>query len=133
MHSDTPLAALKAEFFKALAHPLRVRALEKMTDPVHAGHNVSVGELAELLGVEIAQVSQQLAVLRRANVVTTRREGNTIYYSVRDSRVTELLEVARQILLANLQDSQTLLVSLEEEESAATGPVATVATRARRQ
>ena len=124
MTTEIPLAALKAEFFKALAHPLRVRALEKMTDPAHAGQNVSVGELAELLGVEIAQVSQQLAVLRRANVVTTRRDGNTIYYSVRDPRVTELLDVARQILLANLQDSQTLLVSLEEEGATAAGSTA---------
>lgn len=118
MPTEIPIAALKAEFFKALAHPLRVRALETLTDPAHVGQNVSVGELAELLGVEIAQVSQQLAVLRRANVVTTRREGNTIYYSVRDQRMTELLTVARQILLANLQDSQTLLASLEEEGSA---------------
>lgn len=115
MTSEIPIAELKAELFKALAHPLRVRALEKLTDPAHEGQNVSVGELAELLGVEIAQVSQQLAVLRRANVVTTRREGNTIFYSVRDVRVTELLAVARSILLASLQDSQILLASLEEK------------------
>ena len=126
MTTELPIAALKAELFKALAHPLRVRALEKLTDPAHAGHNVSVGELADLLGVDIAQVSQQLAVLRRANVVTTRREGNTIYYAVRDPRMTDLLAVARQLLLASLQDSQSLLASLEEEGS--TVPGATAAT-----
>lgn len=120
MTKDIPIAALKADFFKSLAHPLRVRALEKLTDSAHLGESVSVGELAELLGVEIAQVSQQLAVLRRANVVTTRREGNTIYYSVRDSRMTDLLSVARQILLVHLQDSQSLLASLEEEGTTAT-------------
>lgn len=125
--TELPIAALKAEFFKSLAHPLRVRALETLTDSTHNGQNVSVGELAELLGVEIAQVSQQLAVLRRANVVTTRREGNTIYYSVRDHRMSDLLAIARQILLASLQDSQTLLVSLEEE-----GSTATVASAAQR-
>lgn len=124
MTTELPIATLKAELFKALAHPLRVRALEKLTDQSHSGQSVSVGELAELLDVEISQVSQQLAVLRRANVVMTRREGNTIYYSVRDPRLTDLLDVARQLLLASLQDSQTLLVSLEEEGSTATGATA---------
>lgn len=119
MTTELPIAELKADLFKALAHPLRIRALETLTDSTHNGHNVSVGELAELLGVDITQVSQQLAVLRRASVVTTRREGNTIYYSVRDQRMSELLAVARHILLASLQQSQALLVSLEEEGSAA--------------
>lgn len=121
MTSEFPIAGLKADLFKALAHPLRVRALEKLTDPEHAGHSVSVGELAVLLGVDIAQVSQQLAVLRRAGVVTTRRDGNTIYYTVRDPRMSDLLAVARQLLLASLQDSQSLLTSLEEEGSKGAG------------
>lgn len=122
MTTELPVAALKAELFKALAHPVRVRALERLVDPALESRGLStgelsVGELAELLDLEIAQVSQQLAVLRRANVVTTRREGNTIYYSMRDPRMSQLLAVARQLLLANLQDSQTLLASLEEEGS----------------
>jgi ArsR family transcriptional regulator len=122
MTTELPVAALKAELFRALAHPVRVRALERLVDPalesreLSAGE-LSVGELAEQLGLEVAQVSQQLAVLRRANVVVTRRDGNTIYYSVRDPRISQLLAVARQLLLANLQDSQTLLASLEEEGS----------------
>lgn len=124
MTTELPIAALKAEFFKALAHPLRIRALETLTDSAHAGKSVSVGELATLLGVEITHVSQQLAVLRRAAIVSTRREGNTIYYSVRDPRMTDLLVVARQVLLANLHDAQTLLVSLEEEGTTATGATA---------
>lgn len=124
MTTDIPIAALKAEFFKALAHPLRIRALETLTDSAHAGKNVSVGELAELLGVEITQVSQQLAVLRRANVVTTRREGNTVFYSVRDAKMTDLLAVARQILLASLHDSQNLLISLQGEGSTDSGATA---------
>ncbi len=129
MTTDLPVAALKAELFKALAHPVRVRALERLVDPALGSRELSagelsVGELAELLGLEVAQVSQQLAVLRRANVVLTRREGNTIYYSVRDPRISQLLAVARQLLLASLQDSQTLLASLEEEGSTATGATA---------
>ena len=120
--TELPVAALKADLFKALAHPVRIRALERLVDPglesreLSAGE-LSVGELAEQLGLEVAQVSQQLAVLRRANVVVTRRDGNTIYYSVRDPRMSQLLAVARQLLLASLQDSQTLLASLEEEGS----------------
>lgn len=121
MTTELPIAALKAELFKALAHPVRVRALERLVDPALDSRELSVGDLAELLGLEITQVSQQLAVLRRANVVVTRRDGNTIYYSVRDPRMSQLLAVARQLLLANLQDSQTLLASLEEEGSTAAG------------
>ncbi len=128
MATELPVAALKADLFKALAHPVRVRALERLVEPAPdtdtdtgTVRELSVGELAELLDLEIAQVSQQLAVLRRANVVATRRDGNTIFYSVRDPRISQLLAVAREMLLTNLQDSQTLLASLEEEGSTATG------------
>ncbi len=113
--SEISVAALKADLFKALAHPLRIRALEKLADPAHSVERLSVTELAAQLGAEIAQVSQQLGVLRRANVVTTEREGNAIYYSVSDPRMSELLAVARQILLSNLQDSHNILTSLQEE------------------
>lgn len=119
MIAELPVAALKAELFKALAHPVRVRALEKLVV-----RELSVGELAELLDLEITQLSQQLAVLRRANVVSTRREGNTIYYSVRDPRMSQLLAVARQLLMTSLQDSQSLLASLEEEGSTVPGATA---------
>lgn len=124
--TELPIAALKADLFKALAHPVRVRALERLVDvapDVQGGaiRELSVGELAEQLGLEVTQVSQQLAVLRRANVVATRRDGNTIFYSVRDPRMSDLLAVARRLLLASLQDSQSLLASLEEEGSTTAG------------
>lgn len=112
MPSELPVAALKAELFKALAHPARVRALEKLV-----ASELSVGELAELLDIEIAQLSQQLAVLRKAGIVATRRDGNTIFYSVRDPRMSRLLAVAREMLVSNLQDSQAILASLEAEET----------------
>ena len=129
MAAELPVAALKADLFKALAHPVRVRALERLVEPssdarAGAARELSVGELAELLDLEVTQVSQQLAVLRRANVVTTRRDGNTIFYSVRDPRMSHLLAVARELLLASLQDSQTLLASLEGEGSTAAGAAA---------
>ncbi|MBB5632169.1 ArsR family transcriptional regulator [Cryobacterium mesophilum] len=112
MTTELPVAALKADLFKALAHPVRVRALEQLV----LGE-VSVGELADRLDLEVTQLSQQLAVLRRANVVVTRRDGNTIFYSLRDPRVSQLLAVAKQLLMTNLEDSRTILASLEEEGS----------------
>ena len=124
--TELPIAALKADLFKALAHPVRVRALERLVDAAPdsqrgAIRELSVGELAEQLGLEVTQASQQLAVLRRANVVATRRDGNTIFYSVRDPRMSDLLAVARRLLLTSLQDSQSLLASLEEEGSTTAG------------
>ncbi|MBX3079534.1 MAG: helix-turn-helix transcriptional regulator [Salinibacterium sp.] len=120
MTTDLPVAQLKSELFKALAHPIRVRALERLV----AGEE-SVGELAEQLGVEVTQLSQQLAVLRRASVVSTRRDGNTIFYSVRDPRMAKLLAVARQLVVSNLEDSRTILASLEEEGIEASGAAKT--------
>lgn len=110
MASELPVAQLKAQLFKALAHPVRIRALEQLVQGER-----SVGDLAERIHTEISHLSQQLAVLRRAGVVDTRREGNTIFYAVRDPRMSQLLATARQLLVSNLQDSQSLLASLEEE------------------
>lgn len=114
MTTELPLAALKADLFKAIAHPIRIRALERLVEA-----ESSVGELADLLELEVTQLSQQLAVLRRANVVATRREGNTIFYSVRDERIAHLLAIAKQLLVAHLENSRTILDSLEEEGSRA--------------
>ena len=101
---------MKARLFKALAHPVRIRALEQLVDSER-----SVGDLAESIDTEISHLSQQLAVLRRAGVVQTRREGNTIFYSVRDPRMAGLLGTARAMLVSNLQESRALLDQLEEE------------------
>jgi len=105
---ELPVAQLKAELFKAIGHPVRVRLLEELTEGERA-----VGALAEALGADIAAVSQQLAVLRRAGVVITRRDGTTVNYSLRDPGMIELLAVARRMLVANLQDSSALLAGLE--------------------
>src|SRR5665647_31659 len=102
--SESPVARLKAELFKSLGHPVRVQVLEQLV----AGER-SVGSLAEGLGLELSSLSQQLGVLRRAGVVITRRDGNTIYYSVRDPGMADLLEVAKRMLVANLQDSHAVL------------------------
>jgi len=106
-----PMAQLKAELFKSLGHPLRVQVLEQLV-----GGERSVGSLAEVLGSELSNLSQQLGVLRRAGVVVTRREGNTIFYAVRDAGVSELLAVAKRMLVASLEDSHALLRTIEQDE-----------------
>ncbi len=109
--TQLPIAQLKAELFKAIAHPVRVRVLE-----VLVGGERPVGELAETLGIEMSHLSQQLGILRRGGVLVTRRSGNTIYYSLRDPRMSQLLAVARQMLVTTLEDSQQLLANLQAED-----------------
>jgi DNA-binding transcriptional ArsR family regulator len=109
------VAAAKAELFKALGHPIRVRALE-----VLVGGERPVGELAEELGVEMSHLSQQLAVLRRAQIVTARRVRSTVFYSVRDPRIAQLFATARAMLVDGLRDRHALLADLEGDELADT-------------
>jgi DNA-binding transcriptional ArsR family regulator len=109
--SSLPIAQIKAELFRALAHPVRVRALELLVE-----QEWSVGDLATALDLDLPQLSQQLAVLRRADVVVTRRDGNTIYYSVQNPGIAELLATARELIVASLQNSSSLLATLEVGE-----------------
>lgn len=102
------LPQFKAEFFKALAHPLRIRILDALRDG-----EVGVNELCERLQVEQATLSQQLAVLRSRNIVVGRKEGQSVLYSVRDRTLFKLLDVARQIFNNHLIDVQDLLSQLE--------------------
>lgn len=85
---------LKAEFFKTLGHPLRIRVLELLTPGEQ-----SVADLLAALDVEQPHLSQQLGVLRRAGFVVTRREGPHILYALADERLVDLLAVSKQILL----------------------------------
>ena len=98
---------VKAEFFKTLAHPARIRVLELLRDGER-----SVSELIPDVGLESSHLSQQLGVLRRANVVVTRKHGSTVYYSVSDRRIFALLEVAKAIISGALTETQELLTEL---------------------
>ena len=104
------LPSFKAEFFKALAHPIRMRILEIL----RAGER-SVQELQARLELDQSTVSQQLAVLRAKHVVTARKEGTTVRYAMRDVLVGELLDVARQIFNTQLAGTQTMLRALRQE------------------
>jgi len=109
MALSTPaIAVAKAELFRALAHPARIRVLEILVDGEQ-----SVGALASALTMDLPQLSQQLAVLRNAHVVTTRRERSTIFYRVVDPRMSQLLVTAKQLLATELRENQQMLDSLE--------------------
>lgn len=103
------LQRFKAEFFKALAHPARIKILELL----RMGE-FSVTELQEKLVLEASSVSQQLAVLRNKNIVETRKVGTSVYYRVRDPALFELLDVARKIFNSQLIDTRAILEQLEE-------------------
>ena len=107
---NRPLSEVKAELFKALAHPARVRALEVLAEGER-----TVGDLQPLVGIESSHLSQQLGVLRHAGLVSTRKEGSSVVYSLRDQRVAELLAVAKQLLLASLTQTRDLLADLTSE------------------
>lgn len=107
-----PIYEVKAEFFKVLAHPARVRVLEVLREGER-----SVGELVLEVGIEGSHLSQQLGILRRANIVQTRKRASTVLYSVVNEDVFELLDVARRIITSRITDSQVLLDELRAEES----------------
>ncbi|MEQ4721810.1 metalloregulator ArsR/SmtB family transcription factor [Nonomuraea sp. B19D2] len=107
-----PLYQLKAEFFKTLGHPARIRILELLSEREH-----SVSEMLPEVGIEAAHLSQQLALLRRANLVVTRKEGSTVYYSITSPQVAELLAVARSILTGVLSGQAELLEDLRATTS----------------
>jgi DNA-binding transcriptional ArsR family regulator len=112
----TPLHQLKAEFFKTLSHPLRIRVLELLSE-----REQSVGELLHEVAVEPSNLSQQLAVLRRAGLVTTRKERSTVYYSLTTGQIAELLAVSRSIMTSVLSGQAELLTTLRSDDRTSRG------------
>lgn len=102
-----PLYKLKAEFFKTLGHPARIRILELLSE-----RDRSVGELLPEIGIESSNLSQQLGVLRRSGVVEARKDGNTVIYSIASPDIAELLAVARKVLTTVLSDRVAVLEDL---------------------
>jgi ArsR family transcriptional regulator len=107
-----PLRQFKAEFFKALAHPVRIKILELLRE-----NELSVNELQARLEIEPSGVSQQLAILRGRHIVESRKHGTSVYYRVRDPQVFELLDVARRIFSNSLTNTQSMLAQLNEEQA----------------
>ena len=109
--STGDLQVFKAGFFRALAHPVRIRILELLVKG-----DRSVQDLQEALGLEQPVVSQQLAVLRAKNIVLGRKEGVSVRYGVRDPLIGTLLDTARQIFNNHLVGTRDLLRQLKRED-----------------
>lgn len=103
-----PLYQAKAEFFKTLGHPARIRILELLCERDHAVH-----ELLEQIAIAPSNLSQQLAVLRRTSLVISRREGGEVIYSIGAPEVRDLLLAARRILsgLVHVEDDDQKLAA----------------------
>jgi ArsR family transcriptional regulator len=99
---------VKANLFRVLGHPARVRILELLRE-----HERSVGALQAELGLDSGGTSQHLAALRRVGLVESRREGTSVYYRVDDARVFELLETGRALVTRQLTEQQAILQDLE--------------------
>jgi len=104
---STKLAEFKADFFKALASPLRIRILDELREG-----ELGVSELTNRLGAEQANISQQLSILRAKNIVVGRKEGNSIYYRCTDPTIFKLLDVAKKIFNNHLAGVKDMLESL---------------------
>ena len=107
---SVPLYQAKAEFFRTLGHPARIRILELLSERDHAVH-----ELLDQIEIEASNLSQQLAVLRRAGLVVQRRAGSEVVYSIRVAEVRDLLLAARTILLGLIADQDELKAQLRTD------------------
>jgi len=106
------IAAIKAGFFRVLGHPARVRILEILRDG-----DKTVGELQVLLELDSSSTSQHLAALKAQGIVESTRHGTRVHYTARDPRVFQLLEVARIIIVSQLDETRALLEELSTPEA----------------
>jgi DNA-binding transcriptional ArsR family regulator len=104
-----PIHRIKAEFFRTLGHPIRVRVLELLR-----GGEMTVGELQAELEIDSSGASQHLSAMRRQGLLEARKEGTNVYYSVRDPRIFQMLESARQVIGSHLEEANALLGELGE-------------------
>jgi ArsR family transcriptional regulator len=109
-----PVYVVKAQLFRVLGHPVRIRILELLSDGER-----TVGDLQTELALDSSGTSQHLTALRQQGVLESRRAGTSVYYRIKDPRVTQLLAVAKEILTSALSDSHALLSDLSDELPAA--------------
>jgi ArsR family transcriptional regulator len=104
------LRRFKAEFFQALAHPTRIAIIEQLREG-----ELSAGTLIERLGVEQANASQHLSILRAKRILINRKAGNQVFYSVRDPLVIQVLDTMRQYFFTQLTEGQAMLDEIKAE------------------
>lgn len=107
------LRQFKASVFQALAHPTRIAIIEVLREG-----ELSAGIIIEKLGLEQANASQHFAVLRAKHIVVSRREGNQVFYSVRDPLLIEILDILRRYFQAHVEESMSMLQEIERMDQA---------------
>lgn len=105
------LRQFKAEFFQALAHPTRIAIVDELR-----GGELAAGGLVERLGLEQANLSQHLAILRARQIVVTRKAGNQVFYSVRDPLLFKVLDLMRRYFQKQVTESMAVLEEFEKGE-----------------
>jgi DNA-binding transcriptional ArsR family regulator len=108
-----PVYVVKAQLFRVLGHPVRIRILELLSEGER-----TVGDLQAQLELDSSGTSQHLGALRQLGLLDARRAGTSVYYRIKDPRVSELLAVARLILTSALSDSYALFSELAGEPAA---------------
>jgi ArsR family transcriptional regulator len=105
-----PVYVVKAQLFRVLGNPVRIRIIELLCDGER-----TVGDLQAELDLDSSGTSQHLAALRQQGILERRRDGTNVYYGIRDPRVAQLLAVSKQIITSWLSDSHSLLGELIAE------------------
>ena len=107
------LRQFKASIFQALAHPTRIAIVEVLRDG-----ELPAGAIIERLGLEQANASQHLSILRAKQIVSSRKEGNQVFYSVRDPLLIEVLDVMRRYFQAHIEEAMAILKEIDRSEKA---------------
>jgi len=105
------LRQFKASIFQALAHPTRIAIVEALRDG-----ELPAGAIIERLGLEQANASQHLAILRTKQVVSSRKEGNQVFYSVRDPLLIEVLDIMRRYFQAHVEEAISMLQEIDRSD-----------------
>ena len=105
------LRQFKANVFQALSHPTRIAIVEALRD-----EELPAGVIIERLGLEQANASQHFSVLRAKNVVSSRKEGNQVFYAVRDPLLIEVLDILRRYFHTHIEEAMSMLKAINEHE-----------------
>ena len=103
------LRQFKASIFQALAHPTRIAIIEALRDG-----ELSAGNIIERLAIEQANASQHLAILRSRRIVHSRKEGNQVFYSLRDPLLNELMDIMRRYFQGHVEEAVSMLSEIGE-------------------
>jgi DNA-binding transcriptional ArsR family regulator len=106
------LRQFKSEIFQALANPTRIAIVEALRDG-----ELSAGKLIEKLGIEQANASQHLSVLRARLIVVNRKAGNQVFYSIRDPALIEVLDILRRYFYSQLSNTVNMLEEAGQAEA----------------